>query len=70
MAEVTLRQAVKIIGCPTETLRRRVNEGDLPITRREGKIRRILIDVDALRRFAADYGYLFDEELAKRLIAK
>ena len=68
MPEVSLRQAAKIVGSSHPTLWRRINEGELPITRRVGKGQRIRIDIEELRRFAARYNYLFDEDLAKKLI--
>lgn len=65
MAEVSAPQAAEIINTSHPTIFRRVDDGTLA-ARREGMKREIWIDVDELRRFAQEYGYRFDEKLAKR----
>lgn len=65
MAEVTGPQAAEILNTSHPTVFRRVEDGSLP-ARREGLRRDIMIDVNELRRFAQQYGYRFNEELASR----
>lgn len=56
--------AAKIIGTSDVTIRRAVYADRLP-ARREGLRKKIWIDMDDLRKFAGEYSYRFDEELAK-----
>jgi len=65
MAEVTSTQAAAIINTSHMTIHRRVDDGTLP-GRRQGLDRQIRVEVDDLRRFAAKYGYPFNEEMARR----
>ena len=69
MAEVTSTQAAAIIGTSHMTIHRRVDDGLLP-GRRQGLDRQIRVDLDDLRRFAKEYGYRFDEELARQYSSK
>lgn len=64
MAEVSAPQAAEILNTSHPTIFRRVDDGSLP-ARREGVKREIWIDVNELRRFAEQYGYRFNEQLAK-----
>jgi len=63
MAEVSSTQAAAIIGTSHVTIGRRVKDGSLK-GRRQGLNRKIWVNLDDLRQFAAEYGYLFNEELA------
>ena len=65
MADVTSTQAAEIIGTSHMTIHRRVDDGKLP-GRRQGLDRQIRVDLDDLRRFAEQFGYRFDEELAQK----
>ncbi len=66
MAEVNAVQAAKILGKSLPTIHRKVDAGELP-ARQEGTNRKfIFIDVKDLRKFAQQYGYRFDEALAKK----
>jgi hypothetical protein len=56
MVEVTAPQAAEILDISHVTIFRRVEDGSLP-ARREGLRGLIMIDVEELRRFAAQYGY-------------
>lgn len=66
MTEVTAEQAAEIIGVSYVTIHRRADDGTIPSDsiRREGKMRKLFVDLDALRQFAQEYGYRFDEALA------
>jgi hypothetical protein len=64
MAEVSAPQAAEILNTSHPTIFRRVDDGTLS-ARREGMKREIWIEVEDLRRFAKQYGYRFDEKLAK-----
>jgi hypothetical protein len=65
MPEVTAPQAAEIIGKHLITIHRKVDEGFLP-ARQEGTGERkfIYVQIDDLRRFAAEYGYRFNEDIA------
>ena len=67
MAEVTAPQAADIIGKSVMTVHRKVDDGVLP-ARQEGtgERRYIFIELDALRQFAQQYGYRFDETIASQ----
>lgn len=65
MADVTSTQAAAIIGTSHVTIHRRVDDGLLK-GRRQGLNRQIWVNVDDLREFAAQYGYKFDENLARQ----
>lgn len=69
MAEVSSAHAAEIIGTSDVTIRRAVYADRLP-ARREGLRKKIWIDVDELRRFAAEYQYRFDEALARKVAQK
>lgn len=66
MPEVTAREAARIVDSSQPTIFRRVEDGSLP-ARRVGIRRDIYIEIDTLRSFAEQYGYKFDEALAKQL---
>ena len=63
MAEVSSTQAAAIIGASHVTIGRRVKDGSLK-GRRQGMNKKIWVNLDDLRQFAAEYGYLFNEEIA------
>lgn len=63
--EVTASQAAEILSISYVTIHRRVDDGVLQ-ARRQGLNRMIMIDMNALRSFATQYGYRFDEEIAAR----
>jgi hypothetical protein len=63
MPEVSAPHAAEILSTSHPTIFRRVDDGTLP-ARREGMKREIWIEVDDLRRFAAQNGYRFNEQLA------
>ena len=65
MPTVSSVTAGRIIRKTSQTIRRFVNLGQLPAWR-EGPRGTIWIDTDDLRRFAVEYRYRFDEELAAR----
>lgn len=65
MPDVTSTQAAEIIGVSHMTIHRRVDDGRLP-GRRQGLDRQIRVDLDDLREFAQEYGYRFDENLARQ----
>lgn len=66
MPEVNAPQAAEIIGKSLGTIHNKVDDGVLP-AREEGTGTRkfVFIEIDALRRFADQYGYRFNEELAR-----
>lgn len=66
MPEVSRLNAALIIKTSRETIRRAVNNGELP-ARREGKMLTMWIEVGELKRWAESYNYRFNEELAKQL---
>lgn len=66
MPEVSGRSAAQIIGTSDMTVRRHIYAGRLGAQRR-GLDKTYWIDVDMLRRFAEEYNYRFNEELAKEL---
>ena len=66
MAEFTALQAAHIVGVSRRTILRWCWAG-LIQSRQRGRRGDWRIDVDELRRFAAQYGYDFDEELARKL---
>lgn len=63
MATVTASQAAEILSTSHMTIHRRVDDGLLP-ARREGLARIIKVDLDDLKRFAQEYGYSYNEEVA------
>ena len=65
MPEVSLTQASEIVSKDRSTVFRWVEDGLLP-ARRVGIRRDIYIDIDTLRRFSAQYGYRFDDALARQ----
>lgn len=65
MPEVTAPQAEQILSVSHATLYRHIDAGRLP-ARREGLRRLVKIEVADLRAFAGQYGYRFDESLAKK----
>lgn len=67
MAEVTATQAAEILSTSHMTIHRRVDDGTLP-ARREGVARIVKIEVKELQRFAAQYGYRFDETIAAKYV--
>lgn len=69
MAEVTSTQAAAIINISHMTIHRRVDDGLLK-GRRQGLDRQIRVDIDDLRQFATEYGYHFNEELARQYSAQ
>ena len=66
MPEVTAIEAGRIIGCTDDTIRNYVKRGILP-ARRQGIKRTIYIDLTALAKFASDYEYRFDREVADQI---
>lgn len=66
MPEVSSDSAGRIIGVTRETIRVHVGSGKLR-ARREGLRGIIKVDIDSLRKFAREYQYRFDEDLAKQL---
>ena len=64
MAEVSSTQAAAIIRASHVTIGRRVKDGSLKV-RRQGLNKKIWVNLNDLRQFAAENGYLFNEELAK-----
>lgn len=68
MPEVSGKEAGQIIGISHDTILRCVNKG-LLTARREGVRREIRIDMGELRRFAEEYQYRFNEDLARQLTA-
>jgi AICAR transformylase/IMP cyclohydrolase PurH len=66
MATVTATQAAEILSTSHMTIHRRVDDGILP-ARREGLARIIKIELDDLRKFAKEFGYSFNEDVAERL---
>ena len=68
MPEVSATQASEILSTSHVTIFRRVDDGSLP-ARREGKKQMIWIEVNQLRSFAQQYGYKFNEQLAKQYAA-
>lgn len=66
MPEVSSREAGDIIGVNSETIRRYVDRGILP-ARRVGLRGNLRIEIDDLRKVAAEYQFRFDEKLASQL---
>ncbi|MEZ4684175.1 MAG: helix-turn-helix domain-containing protein [Caldilineaceae bacterium] len=63
MPEVSGPDAAKILGIDQSTVRRYIYRGLLK-ARRSGLRKIIKVDLDELRRFAAEHEYRFNEELA------
>ncbi len=63
MTAVTASQAAAILSTSHMTIHRRVDDGLLP-ARREGVARIVKIEIEDLRKFAKDYGYSFNENIA------
>lgn len=63
MTAVTAAQAAAILSTSHMTIHRRVDDGLLK-ARREGVGRIVKINIEDLRKFAEDYGYSFDEDIA------
>jgi len=63
MTAVTASQAAAILSTSHMTIHRRVDDGLLP-ARREGVARIVKIELEDLRKFAKDYGYSFNENIA------
>ena len=66
MPEVSGTSAGRIIGVSDQTIRRHIL-ADRLIARREGLDRTWWIDTNELRKFAQEYNYRFNEELAQQL---
>jgi hypothetical protein len=62
MAEVDSRQAASLIGVSIMLIHRRADDGTLKV-RRVGMHRRIWVELDDLRDFAARYNYRINEKL-------
>lgn len=69
MPEVSSTEAGQIINRSDETIRRHVYGGRLP-ARREGPRGTIWIEIDDLRKFAAQYQYRFNEDVAEQFSSK
>ena len=67
MAEITAENAALLVGVSDETIRRLVNRDILP-ARRVGLRRFIKIDLNDLRKVAADLNYRFDEDAAVKFV--
>lgn len=69
MPEVNGPQAAEIIGKSLVTIHRKVDDGSLP-AREEGTGERkfVFVELDALRQFAKQYGYRFDEAIAAQYV--
>lgn len=66
MPQVSTVSAGRIINRSDQTIRRHVHAGALK-AEREGPSKDIWIDLDELRRFAEEFNYRFNEELAGQL---
>jgi shikimate kinase len=67
MAEVNGPQAAEILSMSIQSVHRKVDAGALPARQQGTGVRQfIFIDIDDLRKFAQQYGYRFNEELAAR----
>ncbi len=67
MPEVTAPQAAAIIDVSLPTVHRKVDAGLLPARQQgTGERRFIYVEIEALREFAAEYGYRFDEGIAQQ----
>lgn len=66
MPEVSGRSAAQIVGISDMTIRRHIYANRLAAQRR-GMDKIYWIDLEELRRFAEEYNYRFNEELAKTL---
>lgn len=64
--EVSAKNAAGIIGTSSKNIWEKVHDGKLK-ARRQGERRLIFIEVEELRRFAQEYGYRFNEQLAREL---
>lgn len=65
--ELTCTQAAKVLGVTPRTIQNRINDGRL-IARRQGLQNQAFIAVDALRFFAAAYGYRINEHWLERYL--
>lgn len=66
MSQVSTVSAGRIINRSDQTIRRYVKSGDLK-AEREGPSKDIWIEIDELRRFAKEFNFRFNEELAAQL---
>jgi hypothetical protein len=66
MSQVSTVSAGRIINRNAQTIRRHVNSGILK-AEREFPSNDIWIEIDELRRFAKEFNYRFNEELASQL---
>lgn len=67
MVEVNGPQAAEILAVSIQTIHNKVDSGALPAREQGTGTRKYLyIDIDTLRKFAAQYGYRFDEAKAKQ----
>lgn len=64
--ELTSPKAAEVIGAAEATIRNYVYRGLLP-ARRMGIRKMIRIQVTDLRDFATEYGFVFNEEVLKRI---
>lgn len=67
MPDISSAEAAAIINVSSQTIRRQIQRGLLK-ARFEGPKGIVKIEIDDLRRFADDYQYRFDEDLAKELV--
>lgn len=65
MPEVSSAEAAKIIGITSQTIRRHIDD-QLLSARKQGVRGIVRVDIDDLRKFADEYQYRFDEELAAK----
>ena len=65
--ELTAPQAAEVMGVDHSTVFRWVQQGHVA-ARQVGLKRTIYIDLDALRRFAQENGYRFDEVAAQEAV--
>ena len=66
MPELSSNDAAQVIGTTSETIRRYIDREILP-ARQFGLRGIIRIDVDDLKKFANEYGFRFDDQMAAQL---
>lgn len=69
MPEVTSIEAGQIIGVSGESIRNYVDRDLLPAQRR-GVRRKIFIELEDLKRFATEYNFRFDQDIAEQITGR
>jgi excisionase family DNA binding protein len=66
--EVTAPQAADLLGVSLPTIHRYVAAGKLPARQQgAGSRQYVYVELGALRTFASQYGYVFNEQMASEL---